>query len=208
ARKASSARDACVEGKVLTIGEEVGVVGNQTKVNVGEAEAKIVQHAGAGGPNPVRAYRIRAYRIPVLPVTRRDGMIFSVTKVVADVHHGIEGVLAIEPVVVFPYSVVGGVCIRETAVVRRRVRRSVLDQAARARVRWRRSATQQFQADGTRRYAPRLEHTESVHHAVGRISAEGAGCGYQHAKRVADEGTQPLVITEEEQSVFHDRTAQ
>src|SRR5437867_1298348 len=53
AGKASRTRDAGVEGVVLAIGEEVRVVGNQTKVNVGEAKVKIVQHAGTGGPNPV-----------------------------------------------------------------------------------------------------------------------------------------------------------
>src|SRR5262249_29630370 len=208
ARKASCTRDAGVEGKVLAVGEEVGIVGNQTKVNVSEAKAKIVQHAGAGGPNPVRADRIRAYRIPVLPVAGCDGMIFPIAEVVADVHHAIEGVLRVDPIVDFSYSVVAGIGIRETAIVRCRVRRGVLDQAARARVRWRRSAAQQFQADGTWRYAARLEHIESIHHAFSRIPAEGAGRGYQHAKRIADQGTQPLVIAKEEQSVFHDRPAQ
>src|SRR5262245_12365088 len=135
-------------------------------------------------------------------------MIFPIAEVVADVHHAIHGVLGVDPVVDFPYSVVAGVGVRETAVVCCRVRRGVLDQAARARVWLRRSAAQKFQADGTWRYAARLEHIESIHNAASRIPAEGACCGYQHAKRVADEGTQPLVIAEEEQSVFHDRPAQ
>src|SRR5262249_57922744 len=108
ARKASCTRDAGVEGKVLAVGEEVGVVGSQTKVNVGEAEAKVVQHAGAGGPNPVRADRIRAYRIPVLPVAGCDGVIFPIAEVVADVKHAIQGVLAVVQVVDFPDSIVVG----------------------------------------------------------------------------------------------------
>src|SRR5439155_19173868 len=57
-----------VLGIVLAIGEEVGVVGSQAKVQVIEAKPEVVQHAGAGGPNPVRGDRIRAYRISVLPV--------------------------------------------------------------------------------------------------------------------------------------------
>src|SRR5881396_207483 len=98
------------------------------------------------GPNPIRGDRIRAYRICVLPVTARDGVIFSIAEVVTDKHHAIEGVLAVEPVVDFPHSVVAGVGVRETAIVRRRVRRGVLDQAAVACVGWRRIAAKQFQA--------------------------------------------------------------
>src|SRR5205823_9191415 len=98
-RKPTRARDAGVEGIVFAIGKEVGVVGSQAKVQVIEAKPEVVQEPRAGGPNPVRGDRIRAYRISVLPVTRRDGVIFSIAKVVADDYHSIAGVLAVEPVV-------------------------------------------------------------------------------------------------------------
>src|SRR5438128_1856149 len=206
-REPTRARDAGVERIVFAIGEEVGVVGSQGKVQVIEAKPEVVQEPRAGGPNPVRGDRIRAYRISVLPVTGRDGVIFSIAKVVADEHHAIEGVLAVEPVVDFAHTVVAGVGVRETAIVRRRIRRGVLDQAACATVWWRRSAAHQFQADGAWRHAARLERIESIHHAVGRIPSQGAGCGYKSPKRVAHKGTQPLIAAEEEQSVFHDRPA-
>src|SRR5437867_6914727 len=172
-----------------------------------EAKPEVVQEPRAGGPNPIRGDRIRAYRICVLPVIGRDGVIFSIAKVVADEHHAIEGVLAVEPVVDFAHTVVADVGVRETAIVRRRIRRGALDQPACATVWWRRTAAHQFQADGAWRYATRLEHIESIHHAVGRIPSQGAGCGYQSPERVTDEGTQALVAAEEEQSVFHDRPA-
>src|SRR3989442_13132597 len=141
-REPTRARDAGVEGIVLAIGEEVGVVGNQAKVQVIEAKPEVVQELRAGGPNPVRGDRIGAYRISVLPGTGRDGVIFSIAKVVADEHHATEGVPVVEPVVDFAHSVVTGVGVRETAIVRRRVCRGVLDQAACARVWWRRIAAQ------------------------------------------------------------------
>src|SRR5207245_3527807 len=115
-REPTCARDAGVEGIVLTIGEFAGVVNNKAKVDVVEAEPEVVQQAGTGGPNPVRGDRIGAYRISVLPVTGRDGVIFSIAKVVADEHHAIEGVPAVEPVVDLCYSVFAVVGVVYTAV--------------------------------------------------------------------------------------------
>ena len=176
-----------------------------------EAKPEVVQEPGAGGPNPVRGDRIRAYRISVLPVTGRDGVIFSIAKVVADEHHAIEGVLAVEPVVDFAHTVVADVGVRETAIVRRGVRRGVLDQAACATVWWRRAATHQFQADGAWRHAARLELFESIHHAVGRgvriNPHQRAGCGHQSPKRVADEGAQALIAAKEKEPILYDRPA-
>src|SRR5437899_10712988 len=110
-----------------------------------------------------------AYWNIVMTDVSRDGVIFSIAKVVADEHHAIEGVLVVDPVVDFANSVVAGVGIREAAVVRRRVRRGVLDQAPCARVWWRRSAAHHFQAHGAWRHAAGLERIESIHYAVGRI---------------------------------------
>src|SRR5262249_46375178 len=113
ARKASGTRDAGVERIILAIGEEVGVVGKQGIGRVIKAKAEVVQQAGAGGPNPVRGDRIRTDRISVLPVLGRDGVIFSIAKVVADEHHAVEAVLAVDPEVDFADAVVAGVGIRE-----------------------------------------------------------------------------------------------
>src|SRR5215831_7167936 len=165
-RKASRTRDAGIEGIALTIGEKIGIVGNEGLVRVAEAKAKVVQHSGAGGPNPVRSDGIRAYRIPVLPVFGGDGVIFSIAKVVTDQHHAIKGVQAVQPVINLSYFVVAGVGIGETAVVRRGLRWGVLDQSSGTRVWWRWSTSHQFQADGARRHAARLEHIEGVYHAV------------------------------------------
>src|SRR5262249_52932718 len=94
-REPPCARDAGVEGIVLAIDEAVGVVGNQSKVQVVEAKPEVIQELRAGGPNPVRGDRISADWISILPVTGRDGVIFSVAKVVADEHHAIDGVLTV-----------------------------------------------------------------------------------------------------------------
>src|SRR5439155_17308179 len=53
-REPTGARDAGVEGIVLAIGEEVGVVGSQGKVQVIDAKPEVVEQPRAGGPIPIR----------------------------------------------------------------------------------------------------------------------------------------------------------
>src|SRR5207245_11070293 len=51
-REPTRARDAGVEGIVIAIGEEVGVIGSQCNVLVSEAKPQVVQETKAGGANP------------------------------------------------------------------------------------------------------------------------------------------------------------